>query len=129
MIVKKCQHLKGIVDLSVEPPRFKCVKLGSCVLSDCKTCELFADTGQTIIQPTTIQEPIQEIQIPPEPKIKCQYLGDEIGTRLCELCGNRGAEIRLFACQLHGECTRQPWKANQPDPCCLSCPDGPYAEI
>ena len=128
VIVKKCQHLRGIVDLSVEPPRFKCVKLGSCVLSDCKTCELFSDTGLTIIQPTTIEEPFHEIQPPPQPAKKCQYLGEEIGSHKCQLCGSGGVPIKLYQCQLHGECTRQPWRANQPDPCCLTCLDGPFTD-
>lgn len=124
MIVRRCKHLRGIVDVTVEPPRFRCDVFDSCVLSDCKSCKSFIDTGVTLIQPTTIPPSKAESLTVDE---SCPHRGEIVRQEKCGLCGNRDKIVNVRSCSLHGECVLSPVKSKIK--CCKQCEDGPWADF
>lgn len=56
--------------------------------------------------------------------LPCLHRGLELREVRCQLCGDRGKQVAVFACSLHGECTLRRYKvAKQPERCCNVCPD------
>ena len=59
----------------------------------------------------------------------CPHRGDQLRTMTSDLCGQRGHNLPVYSCQLHGECTHSKVCRGQ-DPAvkiCIGCPDGPWA--
>ena len=64
------------------------------------------------------------------PKTKsCEHRGDQLRTMRSDICGQRGHDIPVYACGLHGECThRQACHGQDPSVrVCIGCDDGPWA--
>jgi len=59
----------------------------------------------------------------------CQHRGDQLRTMTSDLCGTRGHNLPVYACELHGECThRQVCKGQDAAVrICVGCSDGPWA--
>jgi hypothetical protein len=59
----------------------------------------------------------------------CPHRGDQLRTMTSDLCGTRGHDLPVYACDLHGECThRQVCKGQDAAVrICVGCSDGPWA--
>lgn len=59
----------------------------------------------------------------------CQHRGEQIRTMTSDLCGQRGHNIPVYSCALHGECTHgQACKGQDKSVrICITCEDGPWA--
>ena len=66
---------------------------------------------------------------PSSPAKTCQHRGPQIRTMTSDLCGQRGHNLPVYACELHGECTHgQVCRGQDPSVrVCLTCDDGPWA--
>ncbi len=54
--------------------------------------------------------------------VPCQYRGHQIGVAPCELCGDRGREMAIYACAVFGQATLGKRKAGrQLEAACLTC--------
>lgn len=64
-----------------------------------------------------------------KPEKTCQHRGDQIRTMTSDLCGQRGHNIPVYSCALHGECTHgQACKGQDKSVrICITCEDGPWA--
>jgi len=53
----------------------------------------------------------------------CQHRGAAVETVACQLCGDRGKLVTIYACQVHTSCTLRRW-SDRPTPhaICLGCP-------
>lgn len=61
--------------------------------------------------------------------LSCDHRGEQLRTMTSDLCGQRGKNIPVYYCRLHGECTHgQVCKGQDPSVrICLTCDDGPWA--
>jgi hypothetical protein len=59
----------------------------------------------------------------------CDYRGEQVRTMTSDLCGTRGHELPVYACELHGECTHRKVCRGQDAAVriCVGCSDGPWA--
>ena len=65
----------------------------------------------------------------PTPPKTCPHRGEQVRTMTSDLCGQRGKDIPVYSCGLHGECTHgQVCRGQDPKVrICLTCGDGPWA--
>lgn len=63
--------------------------------------------------------------------LPCRHRGAESRRERCRLCGDRERLESVFACALHGECTRRKWKVGGAAPrVCLTCDDRePFPDV
>ncbi len=62
--------------------------------------------------------------------LPCDQRGEILGSRMqkveskdCGMCAPRGAEIPIFGCAIHGQCSLRPWQLGQKETVCDGCPD------
>ena len=59
----------------------------------------------------------------------CPHRGEQVRTMTSDLCGTRGHNLPVYACELHGECTHRQVCRGQDAAVriCVGCSDGPWA--
>lgn len=85
----------------------------------CRLCWLYSNRDDYRAawdaQRPTVRQPEKKVN-----KKTCRHAGDVLRTELCKKCGG-SVKIKVFACELHGECSMQ--KEIQGIACCAKCPD------
>lgn len=102
-----CRHLGGMREATDLGPVWHCDVHGSCLLdrsaAGYQSCEGCSDYEG------------------PRMRGSCRHQGDILRTGLGDLCGLRGHEIPIYACDLYGECAPRRFCRLQTVRNCLHC--------
>lgn len=56
--------------------------------------------------------------------LPCEHRGEKTGTETCQLCGQKGKQVSVYRCALHGSCTISKYMSGKsPHAACLYCKD------
>lgn len=78
-------------------------------------------TGYTQAQAEAILAGQSIASVPDPDSAECANRGELIEVRLCDLCGVRGLPFEVFACQIHGECSK--FRKHSQVKSCAACQD------